>query len=212
MDPNLPTIQEPVAPIEPTQDIPNQQKDGHGITIAAMAIFVLLSLSAVVFLYYQNQQLKSMLASYTSPTTKPQPTPTSDPTANWKTYTNKQYGFTFKYPSDWEDVSKSDAIANPNREFMLQTSNKEFVNGTVFDKYDSTFVEQPWSKQLKLGQTKSLVVTYVNSIGPGSKGGEKDLPTFNQILSTFEFSSETSSSSATIKPTSTSSAQPNLPN
>jgi hypothetical protein len=32
----------------------------------------------------------------TTPTTKP----TSDPTADWKIYTNSVYGFTFKYPQD----------------------------------------------------------------------------------------------------------------
>lgn len=31
-----------------------------------------------------------------------QPTPTTDPTANWKTYTNTGYGLSFKYPPDWE--------------------------------------------------------------------------------------------------------------
>ena len=58
MDPQAPSTlaTPPVAP-----------KDSHGITIAAMAVFVLLALAAVVFLYYQNQQLKNMLASYQTP-------------------------------------------------------------------------------------------------------------------------------------------------
>ncbi len=30
------------------------------------------------------------------------PTPTVDPTANWKTYNNSTYGFSFKYPSEWK--------------------------------------------------------------------------------------------------------------
>lgn len=64
-----------------------------------MAIFVLLSLGAVAFLYYQNQQLKSMLASYQTPVASPTPIATSDPTINWKTYTYKD--ITFKYPADW---------------------------------------------------------------------------------------------------------------
>jgi hypothetical protein len=29
------------------------------------------------------------------------PTPTPDPTANWKTYRNEKYGFEFRYPNDW---------------------------------------------------------------------------------------------------------------
>ncbi len=32
-------------------------------------------------------------------TPAPAPAPTTDPTAGWKTYTNAQYGFEFKYPT-----------------------------------------------------------------------------------------------------------------
>ncbi len=31
------------------------------------------------------------------------PTPTPDPYAGWKTYTNEAYGFSIKYPRDWYD-------------------------------------------------------------------------------------------------------------
>lgn len=38
-----------------------------------------------------------------TPTTAilPTPTPTPDETADWKTYTNSKYGFSFKYPQEW---------------------------------------------------------------------------------------------------------------
>ena len=71
--------QEPYNPERPqgvegqNPETPQTPKDNHGITVAAMAVFVLLSLTAVAFLYYQNQQLKTMLASYQLYT--PQPTP-----------------------------------------------------------------------------------------------------------------------------------------
>ncbi len=79
MDPQEPItnnstpVQEPVV-----HKIPKNTKDTNSITIISMAIFVLLSLGAVAFLYYQNQQLKSMLASYQTPT--PTATPTGTPT------------------------------------------------------------------------------------------------------------------------------------
>ena len=78
---------------------PPKPKDNHWITILSMALFVVASLSITGFLYYQNQQLKSMLASYQN-TPSPTPTATTDPTANWKTYTNDAYKFSFKYPGD----------------------------------------------------------------------------------------------------------------
>ncbi|MEK7450661.1 MAG: PsbP-related protein [Patescibacteria group bacterium] len=33
---------------------------------------------------------------------RPSPTPTLDPTANWKTYTNAVAGYSFKYPNDYQ--------------------------------------------------------------------------------------------------------------
>jgi hypothetical protein len=33
-------------------------------------------------------------------TSSPQPSPTTDPNVNWKTYTNARYGFSFKYPEN----------------------------------------------------------------------------------------------------------------
>jgi hypothetical protein len=88
MDPTNPTSPEvPVS--EP------EKKDGHWITIAAMALFVAASLIAVGFLYYQNQQLKNMLASYQTQAT-PTPAATKDPTVNWKTFQTSD--FSLKYP------------------------------------------------------------------------------------------------------------------
>jgi hypothetical protein len=88
MDPQAPSvltpdeINEKMSPTEP-------KKDNHWITIASMAAFVLLALGAVVFLYYQNQQLKKMLAGYATPVASPKPTaeagavvsPSSSPSA-----------------------------------------------------------------------------------------------------------------------------------
>jgi hypothetical protein len=46
------------------------------ITILSMALFVLLTLSAIAFLYYQNQELKKMVMKYQE---TPQPTATATP-------------------------------------------------------------------------------------------------------------------------------------
>lgn len=93
-EPNIPTVsaENPIPPPVP--------KDNHWMTILSMAVFVLLSLGAVAFLYYQNQQLKGMLANYQTSTASPTPVATPDPTANWKTHTDKSGQFSFKYPSN----------------------------------------------------------------------------------------------------------------
>ena len=90
-----------------------------------MAVFVLLSLAAVAFLYYQNQQLKTMLASYQQVQTTPTPTATANPVANWKTYTNTKSEYSFQYP-DGQNLKQLDCSgsvnANSNYDFILAGS------------------------------------------------------------------------------------------
>lgn len=85
--------------------------DSHWITILAMAIFVLLSLGAVVFLYYQNQQLKSMLVGYRVQSS-PTPLTTPNPIADWKIYKSTKYPYQINYPSElvYEKADVSEAI------------------------------------------------------------------------------------------------------
>lgn len=85
--------------------IPETPKDNHWITIASMALFVLLSLGVIVFLYYQNQQLKSIIASYQTPIASPTPTASPDPTADWKTYSSVEWKYNIRYPSDWKIIT-----------------------------------------------------------------------------------------------------------
>lgn len=59
----------------------------------------------------------------------PTASPTPDPTANWKTYKNKEYGFALKYPQDF--TIANDALPKVNKETVanqnLEISN-EFVS------------------------------------------------------------------------------------
>ncbi|MCX6704713.1 MAG: PsbP-related protein [Candidatus Woesebacteria bacterium] len=127
MDPQAPNlsvtpIDEPVVPKNP--QIPQTERDNHWISILAMAIFVLFSLGVVAFLYYQNQQLKNMLASYqATPIPLVSPTPIAEAeTADWKTYTNTKYGFSFKYPS--ELIISTDTNCSPETIYFDKTKLK----------------------------------------------------------------------------------------
>lgn len=103
MDPQQPVIQPVESIISPTSpQLPLSPKSSNSLTVISMALFILLSLGAVAFLYYQNQQLKTMLASYQTSVASPTSTPTADPTANWKTF-SASFGsikYTFKYPQN----------------------------------------------------------------------------------------------------------------
>lgn len=41
------------------------------------------------------------------------PSPTSDPTIDWRIYSNSQYKFSFKYPSDWKETSRRESLEGP---------------------------------------------------------------------------------------------------
>ncbi|HSX40778.1 MAG TPA: signal peptidase I, partial [Candidatus Saccharimonadales bacterium] len=75
-------------------------------------------LGKVLFCYW-NCQLKP--SPIIAPTITPTPPPTPDPTANWKTYTNTKYSFTFKYPPGLSIVlpSLEDYKLAPDRADMI---------------------------------------------------------------------------------------------
>lgn len=89
MEPQQPTVSPtPTVSPEPAKEVRNGT---HWLPVASVTVFILLTISAVAFLYYQNQQLKNMLANYQS---APTPTPAatqnpnipivSSPSANMK--------------------------------------------------------------------------------------------------------------------------------
>jgi hypothetical protein len=98
-------------------------KNGHRLATASVAAFTLLSIAIVAFLYYQNQQLKEMLAScrvlptpapLASPTLAPSPEATIVATAS----ASPKSKVTIKYecPAGGyiDCMPKIDQAANPN--------------------------------------------------------------------------------------------------
>ncbi len=74
-----------------------------------LATLLLITAGIAGFFYAQQEKVtkneeKNMIKDISSPT------PISDPTANWKTYINKKYNFTVKYPPDWFVVFQSDTL------------------------------------------------------------------------------------------------------
>ncbi len=101
-----------------------------------LIILVLLLAASTAFLYYQNMQLKNMLASYqTQPVVSPtpityqSPVPTTDPTTNWKTYINTKFGFSIKYPDGWRVV---DSLDNPGPMNSVSFGPKQIGEDTLW--------------------------------------------------------------------------------
>ena len=77
-------------------------------TTIIIGVLIVLGLFGNIYLL-----LKSPKSLYTEPgrsATQILATPTPGPTTNWKTYTNKQYGFELKYPPVWEEQGNLDNI------------------------------------------------------------------------------------------------------
>jgi len=70
------------------------RKNNNLLLIAAGALL----LAIIGYLLFQNYQLRQKL----TPPQPPTAIPLSDETANWKTYTNSAYNFSFKYPQNWK--------------------------------------------------------------------------------------------------------------
>lgn len=123
----------------------------------------------------------------------PTVTSTPDPTANWQTYTNVQYGFELKYPATYSQIQ--DKTKYPNSILILSS------DGKLYD-----LVIEVWNS------TKDMAKAYPTTSGNLSSmslGGSSILtflksgnPEIDQVISTFKFTSATSS----VNPSPTSSA------
>ena len=75
---------------------------------------------------YSNNRTKT--AQYVQTT----PAPTSDPMANWKTYTIQKYGIFFKYPSDWKFEDKTNLDLSRYKQ-EISFENKPVGQNAPFD-------------------------------------------------------------------------------
>jgi hypothetical protein len=100
----------------------------------------------------------------------PTPTPTINPIADWKTYTNTRYGYTLRYPGEWE----------PNRG-PGNLSDKELFSQRDIDFYDPTLLsEDP-------GSGLSISVNQLEAAGTNRKCSNLDdcfSKTFNWLTET----------------------------
>jgi len=91
------------------------------IVFPTVILLILVSLFAG-YLLYQNHLLKRKIVKLTA---TPSPTATTNPIANWKTYTNARYGFEFKYPTS--DVDQTIKKTIDNEDYFSITDNISFV-------------------------------------------------------------------------------------
>jgi len=129
----------------------------------------LKSPGSVVMAMYPAVCVAKSGARFTEPLTTEQqkdvtpPTATTDPTTNWKTYTNTKLGFSFKYPSEWE---LPNGMTIPNTK-VGNTQQISFDHNLTVMYQPSTTLEQYVAKNLPTDNTPPA--DYIN----GNIHGEK---------------------------------------
>jgi hypothetical protein len=145
----------------------------------------------------------------------------TDPTANWKTYTNAQYGFSFKYPNSWPDLK----VASDSKFYKGYTDLLNFClpiiqniksdpdsncsdiyPGLAKAFYFAVFTDKQWADDQSMETNKSIFVAknqkYVIGWGIGQDTVSSINPSnelMDQILSTFKFT-DSGSTSLVIPP------------
>jgi hypothetical protein len=106
--PSVPPISLPTSQILPASPMPPAPKKVSGILITGLILLFISVLALVVYYFYQTNQLRVNVSTPTpNVTVAPTPTATTNPTADWKTYTNTKYNFSLKYPLEYKYEEKS---------------------------------------------------------------------------------------------------------
>ncbi len=93
------TEQQPIPPPPPEQPIvPEVPKTKSKLLPVLIILFAILGLGLVGYWVYKNYLTSRRPIIESTPI----PIATTDPTANWKTYSNTKYGYSIKYPNGWE--------------------------------------------------------------------------------------------------------------
>lgn len=103
---------------DPSPTNRSQSKFSHRFLSFTATVLILALTATTAFFLYQNSKLKSELInrqldeSARSLNSKPLPsTPTPDPTINWKTYTDPNNRYSFRYPDNWFLLTSSSGVS-----------------------------------------------------------------------------------------------------
>ena len=121
---NQPTVQvsSPNPPVPPASPLPPKN----------YLLFILLGLIILIFIFCSLFLVKSIYIGkpHIVPVTPfPQvtitPSPTANPTADWKTYKNTKFGFTLQYPKSWRVIDYTENRDNNHEVLFMGDENSQ---------------------------------------------------------------------------------------
>jgi len=113
---------------QPTQPAESKFTSWPRVILSAVLGFSLLAASAYAGYWYGAQQVQpttepTPIVSQPTQILTPTPTqPLTDPTIGWKTYTNTEYGYSAKYPQEW-DIEETNYTGYLHTMRIFQKSN-----------------------------------------------------------------------------------------
>lgn len=164
------TTDQPPAPLtSPTPQVPPEPvKKSSPVFVIALILLLIAIIALGGYVLWTKYLNNSNTNVNPSPVAVVTASPTSDPTMNWKTYTNSELGIFFKYPAGWEvfdgkfidttplKPDKLIAIGNDGTDvFLLRTKI-----------YKSDLTAQQWWNDVGSGKFNELVSGGDNSINP----------------------------------------------
>lgn len=88
------------SPVETSVVTPTTPTQSSRLPLILMTILFLLAASAAAYFYLQSRSVAPTAISDTA-SPAPEASATADPTVGWQIYNNQEYGFSFKYPSNF---------------------------------------------------------------------------------------------------------------
>lgn len=206
----------PMPPIPPTEPLPSVKPttNNKNKTWLWILVSILMLIAGTAIGMLLGNKLSQKPVTYVTPT--PLSSPSSDPTTNWKTYTNSKLGFSLKYPQEWiidsSDENKNNDLSiirfgliKPNEKSASESLGIAiYIESpqvlTTFEQIKNNLLNpiniSLDNSQAVTGYSKEdnrLLMTYAihdkraYTIITVTKNLEAEQTIYNQILSTFKF-------------------------
>lgn len=122
-----------------------------GFIVPLLLALIALLLAGGAYVYVQKNQTNQLVTGNVALPQATSTTPTSNSqTADWKTYTNVQYGFSFKYPNNYSNTDPSSSLAlasAPQALFNLAVKDGDIMQVYVLNKvFDPTNIQSLYGK------------------------------------------------------------------
>ncbi|MDP2649489.1 MAG: hypothetical protein Q8P10_01455 [bacterium] len=207
------SVQPPIVAATPQPQQPKEEESKFSLILVLLILIIAVSAASYYYLILSKQTNKPVNVAQTISKPTSTPTPTIDPTANWKTLEDKTNGFTIKYPANWNilAVGGTKVAEQTLQEYVTETENALSGPGLppikIIPSDNASKRQTVTQKEIIIKETKNKVlgnvlIAYIlkdtitvitiqvfpsnrNALDKPFSNQEKEL--FDQILSTLKF-------------------------